>query len=198
LAGVILLFSVNILGALLTGGSCMPVCISQAMIGKVMRTRLKIVFAVLLLGAQFPAQAGNKEGMNAMQQGQFSKAFREWRPLAEQGKVEVQAAIAVMYHTGRGVKRDFREALKWYRKAAEQGYAAAQVNLGVMYEKGIGTRQDGVLAYAWYDLAASHAQDKRQPGGHDKLAETLPAKQLAKAKRLAREYRQKYVAEPVR
>lgn len=160
-----------------------------------MGTRLKMVLAVLLLGAQFPAQAGYKEGMQAMQQGAFSKAFREWRPLADKGKVEVQAAIAVMYHTGRGVEQDFREALKWYHKAAEQGYTAAQVNLGVMYEKGIGTRQDGVLAYAWYDLAASRTPDKRQPGGRDTLAKTLPAKQLAKAKRLAREYRQKYAVQ---
>jgi TPR repeat protein len=137
--------------------------------------------------------AGYDAGLQAMQQGQFSKAFQEWKPLAEAGKPEIQAAIAVMYHAGRGVNQDYQQALNWYHKAAEKGYAAAQANLGVMYAKGIGTKTDEVMAYVWYDLAATNAQQGKHFKGREQVAKLLSPAELSKAKQLSREYTKKYV-----
>jgi TPR repeat protein len=136
--------------------------------------------------------AGYDAGLKAMQQGQYAKAFKAWKPLAESGKTEVQAAIAVMYHTGRGVDQDYHQALNWYRKAAEKGNAAAQANLGVMYAKGVGTQADEVMAYVWYDLAAAKGLGNRVVG-RDQVAKVLSKAELSKAQQLSREYAKKYV-----
>ena len=136
--------------------------------------------------------AGYDAGLKAIQQGQFAKAFKEWKPLAESGKTEVQAAIAVMYHTGRGVDQDYQQALNWYHKAAEKGDPAAQANLGVMYAKGVGTQADEVMAYVWYDLAAAKGQGNRVIG-REQIAKLLSKAQLTKAQQLSREYAKKYV-----
>ncbi len=45
-----------------------------------------------------------------------------YRRAAEQGYVEAQFSLGVMYGMGFGVSRNPNESLKWYRKAAEQGH----------------------------------------------------------------------------
>jgi len=40
--------------------------------------------------------------------------------LAEQGNVEAQYNLGVIYAEGRGVAKDETEAVSWFRKAAEQ------------------------------------------------------------------------------
>ena len=139
-----------------------------------------------------PTMAGLDEGARAMREGQYREAFREWKPLAEQGNVDAQASIAVMYHAGRGVPRDFRQAFAWYRRAAEQGSAASQANLALMYSRGLGVAADEVMAYVWYDLATAGGE-ARHRRARDRVAGRLSAAQLKKAKRLSRQYSQKYV-----
>ena len=82
------------------------------------------------------------------------------RASAEQGNVDAQFNLGVMYATGEGVPQDYVEAGAWYRLAAEQGDAIAQFNLGVMYAEGYGVPQDAAEAVAWYRLAAER-------GAHD-------------------------------
>ena len=50
--------------------------------------------------------------------------------LAEQGDVESQTKLALLYEIGRDVVQDFSAAIEWYRKAADQGHAHAMSNLG--------------------------------------------------------------------
>lgn len=78
----------------------------------------------------------------------------EARALAEQGDAWYQTELALMYHQGKGLNRDYKEAVKWYRLAAEQGFSKAQANLGVMYGEGQGVTQDYVLAAEWFLKAA--------------------------------------------
>ena len=63
-------------------------------------------------------------------------------------------AGGLIYHAGRGVKRDDAEAAQWFRKAAEQGHTGAQVNLGILYANGWGVKQDPAEAARWYRAAA--------------------------------------------
>ena len=76
------------------------------------------------------------------------------RLAAEQGNVQLQNTLGVMYATGQGVPQDYQEAMKWYRKAAERGNVQAQNNLGVLYAKGQGVPQDYAEAANWYRKAA--------------------------------------------
>ena len=104
-----------------------------------------------------------KKGVVAAERGDFSTAFKELHPLAEQGNPVAQYMLGLMYARGDGVKdldgdsvkRDHIEAVKWYRLAAEQGNIFAQSNLGAMYAIGEGVIEDKVLAHMWFNLAAS-------------------------------------------
>ena len=77
------------------------------------------------------------------------------RQAAEQGDVEAQYNLGVLYGMGRGVPLDDAEAVRWYRLAAEQGEAAAQHNLGASYDFGRGVIEDADEAVRWYRLAAA-------------------------------------------
>ena len=81
------------------------------------------------------------------------RLFKWMKRIAEQGDAKAQSDLALMYHSGEGVPKNYKEAAKWYRKAAKQGHVKAQWNLGQMYRKGEGVPQDYVEAYAWYLLA---------------------------------------------
>ena len=60
------------------------------------------------------------------------EAVAWFRKAAEQGYVDAQCNLGVMYRRGRGVPQDDAEAAAWYRKAAEQGLPEAQFNLDGM------------------------------------------------------------------
>ena len=95
-----------------------------------------------------------------------------------------------MNKLGRGVPRNDLEAVIWFRKAARQGQGFAQLNLGVMYANGEGVSQDYVLAHMWSHLAAVGGQSS---GGmnRDIIAAEMTPQQIAKARRLAREWKPK-------
>jgi TPR repeat protein len=94
-----------------------------------------------------------------------------------------------MYGNGLGVPQDYKSARQWFHKAAEQGNANAQFNLGVMYAKGVGVPQDYVQAHMWFILAATkHAKYRAD---RVRLAKLMTPAQIAKAQRLAREWKPK-------
>ena len=114
----------------------------------------RIALAVaMFLSLAAPAWAGFGDGLTAYQLGDYAMAFRQWKPLAEQGDVLAQVFLGDMYSKGQSVPQDHAEAAKWYRRAAGQGVAAAQLNLGVLYSKGWGVKQNYVQAHLWFSLA---------------------------------------------
>ena len=111
------------------------------------RLALAIVF---VLGFTPPAWADFSDGVAAYNRGDYTTAFREFKPLAEQGFANAQNNLGVMYNRGDGVAQDYAEAVKWFRRAAEQGDASAQNNLGAMYNLGDGVPQDYAEAVKWF------------------------------------------------
>ena len=94
-----------------------------------------------------PVAAGDMEdGFAAVRAGDYQKAFRIWKPLAEQGDAEAQYNLSLMYRKGKGIPEDDAKAVHWYRKAAELGLAKAQSNLGVRYANGEGVPEDDAKA----------------------------------------------------
>lgn len=94
------------------------------------------------------------DGWAAIQNGDFDSAFTILKPLAEQGHIEAQFNLGVMYFQGDGVAKDDAAATNWFRKAAEQGHATAQTILAWRYEASEGVAQDYKQAARWYRMAA--------------------------------------------
>ena len=125
----------------------------------------------------------------------YVEAMKWWRRAAKQGNAMAQTGIGYMYANGEGVPQDYVEAAQWYRLAAEQGFATAQNNLGVLYEYGQGVPQDYALAHMWYNLAvagtpAGQTDERNQlERNRDDVARLLSRNALARAQRMAREWR---------
>jgi TPR repeat protein len=85
-------------------------------------------------------------------------------------------------------KGDHAAALRVLRPPANQGDAVAQFNLGVMYDNGHGVPQDHVLAYMWFNLSAAQG-NQLAAGRRDRMATRMTPAQIAKARKLAREWR---------
>ena len=83
-----------------------------------------------------------KEGLKALNRGDYKVAFKKWKPLAEKGNSTAQFNLGLMYDKGDGVRQNFPKAVRWYRLAAKQGNVSAQFNLGLMYYKGEGVARD--------------------------------------------------------
>lgn len=133
----------------------------------------------------------------AYQRGDYANAYRLFRSLAGQGNAAAQTNLGVMYGTGRGVPQSYADALKWFHKGADQGDAAAQFNLGLMYRDSQGVQQNYVLAHMWFNIAASQfaASKKEDRDGaikaRDYLATKMTTAQIAKAQKLAHEWKPK-------
>lgn len=98
--------------------------------------RLMVLVTALALGAA-PALADVKAGVDAWSQGDYAKALKTWRPLAEAGDSDAQFNMAQAYKMGRGVPQDMSIALDYYRKAAAQGHTQAEDQYGLLlYQQG--------------------------------------------------------------
>jgi len=136
---------------------------------------------------KFEDHPGLQEGLKAFKRDDYVTAFKEWKPLADQGDATAQNNLGVMYTKGRGVPQDVAEAGRWYRLAAVQGHATAQFNLGILYGKGQGVLQDYIQAHMWASLAAAQNQELATKL-RAALANDMTPEQIAEAQRLAREW----------
>ena len=122
-----------------------------------MSQKINAAIAAIVLVSAFaaPVAAGTfEDAVDAHARGDYAKALRLIRPLANDGDAAAQFNLGVMYLTGRGVQQDYSAAALWFRKAAEQGYALAQSNLGTLYLYGRGVTQDDTEAVMWFRKAA--------------------------------------------
>ena len=144
--------------------------------------KLKRAIAAIVLVSVFaaPIAAGTfEDAVDAYARGDYAKALRLIRPLANDGNATAQFNLGVMYLTGHGVQQDYSAAALWFRKAAEQGYAHAQSNLGTLYRDGQGVAQDDSEAVMWFRKAADQG---------DAVAEFLLGNQYAFGKGVPQDY----------
>ena len=95
-----------------------------------------LLMLIYMLSTTTMAYAGYDEAVAAFSNGDFLRAFNEFKYLANQGDARAQNRVGVMNDIGQGIPQNYSEALKWYRMAAEQGVADAQYNFGMMYAIG--------------------------------------------------------------
>ena len=118
----------------------------------------------------------------------FTEALKWYRLASDQGDPAAQFNLGAMYDKGDGVPQDYKEAVKWYRLAAGQGIPNAQLKMGFMYDNGTGVPQNYVQAYMWYSLAEASGS-ANGPEDRDFIASKMTPVQIAKAQRLAGEWK---------
>jgi len=154
---------------------------------------LKIIFISLsLLIFSFSVYSDDlSDAKDAYTRGDYSTAVKLLGELAEQGDVDAQFNLGLMYDKGKGVPQDYKRAVNWYTKAAEQGVAGAQYNLGLMYANGQGVPQDYIKAHMWWNIASASGGEKARTD-MDILAGLMTQEQIAEAQEFAREWMEKH------
>lgn len=113
----------------------------------------RIFYAILTLSLLWSAASQAQEELcrTLYQTQQFSAAFKQCLPLAEQGDGEASFIISSLYTQG-GIDRpaNLGKALTWLTRSAEQGYGPGSYNLAVLYERGKVLERDDNAAFKWY------------------------------------------------
>jgi TPR repeat protein len=100
-----------------------------------------------------PAQA--KLGYILDQSEENEKAVIWFRKAAEQGNVDGQYGLGIMYAKGDGVEKTFSEAIIWIKKAADQGHLMAMRTYATALENGeLGISKDEDETLRWLRKAA--------------------------------------------
>lgn len=115
---------------------------------------LKTLAGLLFLCFCIPVYADLESGVDAYKRGHYAAALEILRPLAEQGNVDAQFHLGLMYANGYGVTQDPQRAAEWFNKAVGKFDASAPFNIGVMYYDGQGAPKDRKIAAAWFLKAA--------------------------------------------
>jgi uncharacterized protein len=116
-------------------------------------------------------------------------AMTWFRKAAEQGSSSGQFNLGSLCYA----RKDYGAALTWYQRASEQGNALAQLRLARLYAEGLGVRRDDAQAFKWFTIAAERSADAyartNAAKGRDSAARNLTPDQIARAQRLAREWK---------
>ena len=116
-----------------------------------MKTLIIIPVLLFSLFLGLPSYSSDfDKGLTAYNNGDYATALKEWKPLAEEGDVDAQYYLGVLYDNGDGVPQDYKEAVRWYTLAAKQGDVNAQYNLDLIHREAFGVPQDDKEA-VWFD-----------------------------------------------
>ncbi len=80
------------------------------------------------------AYADNAKGEEAYANGDYESALTEFTKAAENGDMNAEFNLGVMYENGQGVEQSDLKAAEWYQKAADNGHPEAPMALQVLYE----------------------------------------------------------------
>lgn len=117
-----------------------------------MRRVATTLFIILLIQCS-TVEADYADADKAYETGDHTRAFSEYKALAERGDVRAQLNVGWMYYYGEGVRQDKTQAMVWYLKAAGQGDVTSMFNLAYSYEHGEGVKPDLNESQRWYKVA---------------------------------------------
>ena len=117
-----------------------------------------LLLSLLLVTASYSADFD--KGQTFANNGDFATAFKEFKPIADQGSVYAQYYLSQIYIYGLGTQQDFKEAARYLGLAAKQGFVYAQYDLGKLYYYGDGVDQDYLYAFMWWEIANINGLEK--------------------------------------
>lgn len=120
----------------------------------------------------------------------YEKAFKWYELAARDGDVNGIYNLADKYRQGKGTAQNNEKALELFGQAARMGNAYAQYDYGSMLAAGLGTEKNLVEAYAWLKISTDTL--KQGEGILGAVSYLMSKDDLAKAERLAEDYRKKY------
>ena len=120
----------------------------------------------------------------------YEKAFKWYELAARDGDVNGIYNLADKYRQGKGTAPNNEKALELFGQAARMGNAYAQYDYGSMLAAGLGTEKNLVEAYAWLKISTDTL--KQGEGILGAVSYLMSKDDLAKAERLAEDYRKKY------
>ncbi len=102
-------------------------------------------------------------GGDAIRERKVAAGFALTLRSAEAGYVPAQAAVAMLYATGKGVAQNYAEAGKWWLKAGTAGDLVAARHAWNLYRNGEGTERNATLANQMAPLLGEPIQQPRAP-----------------------------------
>lgn len=81
---------------------------------------MKKIILILTLTLSLNLFADFEDGLDALDNGDYKTAYKEFLPLANNGDADAQYALGHMYLSGYGVLKDYKQAVYWYDKFAKQ------------------------------------------------------------------------------
>lgn len=84
----------------------------------------------------------------AIKQGEYERAVKLLKPLAEKGDAQAQYNLGQCYFSGWGVEKDWKLAEVWLRRSAAQGHEWAKVLLAYTID-GLGKHAEAAKLYQW-------------------------------------------------
>jgi tetratricopeptide (TPR) repeat protein len=94
-----------------------------------------------------------EDGFESYQRADYRAAFRNLKPLADDGDSRAAYQLAEMYDYALGVRQNYSEAFYYYYDAANIGHGEAQFKLAGRYDTGLGVGKNKLLALTWYMIA---------------------------------------------
>ena len=76
------------------------------------------------------------DAKTALKLHQHQKAYKLFYQHARRNNIDAQYHLAVLYNTGKGVKKSQNKAYYWFKRAARKGNVRAQYNCGILLENG--------------------------------------------------------------
>lgn len=112
---------------------------------------------ILALSMASPIMAEDTiDALDSAREGNYNQAAAIIKPLAIDGNPQAQFNLALLYHSGAGIRQDEVAAVAWYHKAAENGSVQAQEFLAAGYAEGwFGLPRDTEKAKYWYKKSQS-------------------------------------------
>jgi len=109
------------------------------------------------------------------------------RERAQEGDVEAQYNLAVIYATGFGVAQDYKSAAWWFAKASEHKNAQAQLRLGMLYIIGLGVERSIIKGTSLIQDAAAQGVPLARVINDKLLAKPIDGLDIPRAMRKVRE-----------
>ena len=96
----------------------------------------RIILGVMILLLALPVKADFTEGVSYFDNQQYTQAFAEFKPLADEGDERAQYYAAYLYLNGYGVALDSKEGVAYLQKSLDQGYSKAMTLMGYLHSEG--------------------------------------------------------------